>query len=459
MSEVFEKFKKDSETKSFDLKHRKTLKFNIGKYDEAVIRGKKQYRDLELAKRRAANLKHNAISKLDDYLVEFEANFVKRGGKVIWAEDGETAIREIITILRKFDARTVVKQKSMVTEELELNHALEKHNIEVHETDLGEFIAQVAGEKPYHIVTPVMQKSKEDIAELFTEKFNTPKGSSPEFIAGWVRKYLREKFIKADAGITGCNFLIADMGAVGLTENEGNGLLSFAMPKLHIVIAGIEKVIPSLSNLDLFLPLLATHGTGQNITVYNNIVFGPRQEGETDGPEDMYVILLDNNRTEIMSHEKVREALHCIRCGACLNGCPIYKNIGGHSYGTVYSGPIGSVISPHLNGMEEYKHLSFASSLCGKCTEVCPVKINLHELLLYNRNESVKKGYTKLSDRFVQFVWKKAMLNRWMIDFFGAKTKNFFLNKFFKTTWGPRRDLPVVKSKSFRQLWSERQSN
>lgn len=458
MSEIFEKFKKDIEAKSFDLNHRKTIRFNISRYDEAVIRGKKQYIDLELAKRRAANLKHNAISRLDDYLIEFEANFVRRGGKVIWAENEETAIKEILTILKKYGAQTVVKQKSMVTEEIELNHALEKHNIEVLETDLGEFIVQLAHDKPYHIVTPVMHKSKEDIAELFHQKFNLPEHSSPEYITNFVRQYLRDKFTKADVGITGCNFLIADVGAVGLTENEGNGLLSLSLPKLHIVIAGIEKVIPSINNLDLFLPLLATHGTGQNITVYNNIVFGPRQEGEADGPDDMYVILLDNNRTEIMKHEKVRESLHCIRCGACLNGCPIYKNIGGHAYGAVYSGPIGSVISPHLNGLEDYKHLSFASSLCGKCTEVCPVKINLHELLLFNRNESVKKHYFKFMDKFVQFVWKTAMLNRWMIDFFGAKTKNFFLGKFFSSAWGNRRELPVVKPKSFHQLWDEKQN-
>jgi L-lactate dehydrogenase complex protein LldF len=458
MSEAYEKFRKDIEHKSFDLNHRKTIKFNISRYDEAVARGKKQWADLELAKRRAANIKHKAISRLDDYLIEFEANFVRRGGKVIWAENTEVALREILAVLKKFDARKVVKQKSMVTEEIELNHFLQQHDIEVNETDLGEFIVQVADDKPYHIVTPVMHKSKEDISELFHKKFKLPSGSTPEQITAFVRNYLRDKFVKADAGITGCNFLIADVGAVGLTENEGNGLLSISMPKLHIVISGIEKVIPSINNLDLFLPLLATHGTGQNITVYNNIVFGPRQDCEADGPDDMYVILLDNRRTEVMKHPKIREALQCIRCGACLNGCPIYRNIGGHSYGAVYSGPIGSVISPHLKGLDNYNHLSFASSLCGKCTEVCPVKINLHELLLFNRNEAVKKGYAKFSDRFVMFAWKKVMTNRWMIDFFGAKAKNFLLSKFFKPAWGRRRDLPSVSPKSFRQLWNEHRS-
>ena len=206
--------------------------------------------------------------------------------------------------------------------------------------------------------------------------------STPQQITAYVRELLREKFFNADIGITGANFLVADIGAVCLTENEGNAMMSMSFPKVHIVIAGIEKLIPKLRDLDLFWPLLATYGTGQNMTVYNSIVTGPRQEGENDGPEEMYVILLDNNRTEILAHKNQRRALGCIRCGACLNVCPVYKSIGGHAYGTTYSGPIGSVITPWMRGMKDFKHLSFASSLCGACTEVCPVKINLHELLV-----------------------------------------------------------------------------
>lgn len=301
-----------------------------------------------------------------------------------------------------------------------------------------------------------MHLSKEDIAELFHKKFKTPENSSPEEITSFVRKILRKKFTEADVGITGANFLISDIGAVGLTENEGNGVMSMSFPKVHIAIAGIEKLIPSIEDLDLFWPLLSSHGTGQNITVYNSIISGPKQNDEIDGPEEMYVILLDNNRTELLKKEKQRKALSCIRCGACLNNCPVYKNIGGHAYNTTYSGPIGSVISPYINGMEDFKHLSFASSLCGKCTENCPVKIPLHQLLLYNRNDSTKESKIKFSEKLMMFGWKKVMLNRSLMDMFGGKFKNAFIKTFFKKTWGPRRELPEIQPKSFRKLWREK---
>ncbi len=455
MSEAYKQFVRDTELISFDIDHRKKLNFNISRYDEAVIKGKKQYKDLEKAKERAANLKYRIINDLDKYLIEFESKFTDNGGKLIWAQNNDEAVKEILKILKENKSKSIVKSKSMTTEEIGLNENLEKFNIESLETDLGEYIVQLAGEKPYHIVTPAMHKSKENIAELFHEKFNIPKNSSPEIITKFVRKKLRKKFIQADVGITGANFLIADIGAVALTENEGNGLLSMSFPKVHIVIAGIEKLIPDVKYLDLFWPLLATHGTGQNITVYNSIITGPKFKGETDGPEKMYVILLDNNRTELLNNERQRIALSCIRCGACLNSCPVYKNIGGYSYATTYSGPIGSVISPHLTGMKEFKHLSFASSLCGKCTEICPVKIPLHELLLLNRRDSVKRGYNSRMDKITMFGWKKVMLNRGLLDMFGGKVKSFIIKKFFRKAWGPRRKLPEIQPKSFNKLWRE----
>jgi len=455
MSDSYTKFVTDSEKKAFDKAHRATVAFNISRYDSAVVKGKEQYINLALAKERAAHLKNKVITDLDKYLVDFEAAFQSRGGKVIWAQDGSEAVSEVLKIMKKHRAKHVVKSKTMVTEEIELNEHLEKAGIESLETDLGEYIVQIAGEKPYHIVTPAMHKSKEEVAELFHDKFGLAANSTPEEVTAFVRQLLREKFFNADIGITGANFLVADIGAVCVTENEGNAILTMSFPKVHIVIAGIEKIIPKLRDLDLFWPLLATHGTGQNITVYNSIVTGPRQEGENDGPEEMYVILLDNNRTEILSHKNQRRALACIRCGACLNVCPVYKNIGGHSYGTTYSGPIGAVITPWMRGMKDFKHLSFASSLCGSCTEVCPVKINLHELLLYNRNDSVKEGYTNQFDRTVMFAYKTAMGNRKYIDLLSGKNKNKVLNKFFKAAWGPRRELPVVAPKSFKELWDE----
>jgi L-lactate dehydrogenase complex protein LldF len=459
MSNAAIKFLEGAEKKAFDPEHRKRLNHNISKYDAKVIEGKLQYSDLELAKRRAANVKNKVLNRLDRYLVEFESNFTKNGGKVIWAPTEKDAHKELLNIVKKSNAKMVVKQKTMLSEELEVNHLLEKNHIEVWETDLGEFIVQLAGEKPYHILTPAMHKSKEDVAELFHEKFDMPEGSTPEEITMFVRAYLREKYQRADIGITGGNFLIADSGALVLTENEGNGLLSFAFPRIHIALVGIEKIIPSLEDLDLFLPLLATHGTGQKITAYNNIVFGPASPGETDGPEEMYVILIDNGRTNVLSLTDQRSALSCIRCGACLNGCPIYRSVGGYTYGATYSGPIGSVISPHYLGLKEYNHLSHASSLCGKCTEVCPMKIPLHELLLYNRRDAVKQGFIKSPWKLIMFGWKTAMLNRWMLDKTGAGMKNWFMKNFFRKSWGNRRELPVIAKKNFRQLYQEKRGS
>ncbi len=456
MNEANKKFLQDSEKIAFDLAHRKKINFNISKYDVAVAKGKRQYKELELARRRAASVKHKVVENLDKYLNEFETHFERNGGKVIWAQTAEEAIREIVAVLKKHEVKTVVKSKSMITEELELNHELEKEKIESIETDLGEYIVQVAGEKPYHIVTPAMHKSKEDIAKLFNEKFGTPAESTPEELTAFVRTKLREHFIHADAGITGANFLIADTASVALTENEGNGMLSFSLPKIHIAVAGIEKLIPSVRDLDLFWPLLATHGTGQNMTVYNSIVSGPRQTGEVDGPAEMYVVLLDNGRSNLLAHREQRRALSCIKCGACLNACPVYKNIGGYTYNVTYTGPIGSVIAPYFTGMKESKHLSFASSLCGKCTEVCPVKINLHELLPLNRRDSVQQGLVTGREKMGQYVAKKALLNRWMMDTGGASLKTAGMRMFLKKAWGPRRTLPKFADKSFRQLWEER---
>ena len=456
MSEVLKEFTKKATKKAFDKDHRKIIKFNISRYNNAVIEGKKQYVNLELARKRAEALKQKSINELDDYLIEFEGKFTERGGKVIWAPEAKDAIKEILSILKKHRAKTVVKSKSMTTEEIEFNEALKKKKIESLETDLGEYIVQIADEKPYHIVTPAMHKSKENIAELFNEKFGTDKNSSPEELTAFVRDLLREKFTEADVGVTGANFIISDIGAIGLTENEGNGLMSVSFPKVHIVIVGIEKVIPSLEDLDLFLPLLATNGTGQKITVYNSIISGPKQENEVDGPEEMYVILLDNKRTELLKHKIQRVALNCIRCGACLNACPVYKNIGGHTFGTTYSGPIGSVISPFMNGIRDYKHLSFASSLCGKCSDVCPVRIPLHELLLYNRNYFVRKKHTTGIERLSMYGYKKVMKKRSLLDMSSGSTKNFFMKIFVKKTWGPRRELPIVEQKSFNKLWKEK---
>jgi L-lactate dehydrogenase complex protein LldF len=452
MKNTLADFNARSTIKAEDMDHRKKINFNIGRYNAVVPQGKQQFGDLNLARERAKNVKWKAIDSLDKYLEEFETIFTGRGGRVIWAENTEGALSEILTICKEKSCRTIVKSKSMVTEEIKLNEFLEENGIESVETDLGEYIQQLDGEPPYHIVTPAMHKSKEDVAKLFYEKLHTKPGLSPEELTLVAREKLRKKYVQAEIGITGANFIISDIGGIALTENEGNGRLSCGFPKTHIVVVGLEKVIPSMTDLGLFWPLLATYGTGQRLTVYNTIVTGPRQPGESDGPEEMIVILLDNGRTKILANEKARESLYCIRCGACLNACPIYKNIGGHSYGTTYSGPIGSVITPHLKDMGDWKHLSYASSLCGNCTEVCAVKINLHELLLDNRYEAVKEGYSSLSEKLAWKVWKRASLNRKMMNMGNRSMKNWVVNRAFKA-WTAHRDELDFSPQTFNERW------
>jgi len=450
-------FLQSAETKAFDSSHRQKLNFNIGKYLDTVKVGKQQYADLETARKRAKNIKWRAIEQLDLHLIDFERNFTRNGGTVIWAKDAQEAVKAVLNIARKVDARTVVKAKSMVTEEIELNEHLEKAGLKVFETDLGEFIQQLDGEKPYHIVTPAMHKSKEDVAKLFHEKLGVEENLTPQQLTMVARQKLREEYLRAEIGISGANFIIADTGSIAITENEGNARLSTTFPKVHIAIVGIEKVIPSIKDLGLFWPLLATYGTGQNVTVYSTILSGPKRDNEADGPEQMFVILLDNGRTNVLADPDMREAMYCIRCGACLNVCPIYRNIGGHSYATTYSGPIGSIITPHLSGMEEFKHLSQASSLCGACTETCPVNIDLHHMLLLNRKKAVEQRLEK--DRWMWRLWRKAMLSRRMMNRGSSGLRNFGFRLLVKKSWAKRRASVEFPKKSFNKLWTERQKD
>jgi len=456
MTDTAASFIAKSTVKAADLEHRRKINFNIGKYNAVVPIGKQQFTDVMQVRERAKNSKWEAIEHLDRYLIEFEKKITARGAKVIWAEDTEQALDAIGAICKERNCKTLVKSKSMVTEEIHLNDYLEKNGIESVETDLGEYIQQLDGEAPYHIVTPAMHKSKEDVAKLFANKLGTRPDLTPEELTLVARQKLREKYTAAEVGVTGANFIVADIGGIAVTENEGNARLSCAWPKTHIVIVGIEKVIPSITDLATFWPLLSTFGTGQKVTVYNTIISGPRQQNETDGPEEMFVILLDNGRTNLLANPTAREALYCIRCGACLNACPVYKNIGGHAYETTYSGPIGKVITPHLRGVDDYKHLSYASSLCGNCTEVCPVRINLHELLLDNRHEAVVQGSSTIAERVAWKAWKMASLNRVMMNMGNGKMKNWVVNKVFKG-WSMHRSQLDFSQKTFNELWKEKQ--
>lgn len=447
MSEQKNIFLKDSKI-AFDKNHRKTLNFNISKYDEAVSRGKLRYRNMDLAKQRASYLKEKVVANLAHYLEEFEKNATQNGIDVLWARNSDEAVSEIVKVLNDCQARVLVKSKSMISEEIELNERLEEKNFEPVETDLGEFIVQVAGEKPYHILTPAMHKSKEDVAELFNKEFNTPRDATPTELTNFVRGVLRKKFTSAEVGVTGANFLVSDIGGVALTENEGNGFMSISFPKVHIVISGIEKIIPSLSNMSLMFPLLSALGTGQQVTVYNSIISGPKRTNEDSGPERMVIVLLDNERSKIAKEKDHYKALKCIRCGACLNACPIYKNVGGYTYNTTYSGPIGSVITPFLKGFNEFNHLSYACTVCGACTNVCPVKVPLHDLLLLNRKISVehKHGSGGWNSGMKAYEW--AFKKRKNLDLVNGSVKNT-LTKAGKNTLGKQKELPVFSNESF----------
>lgn len=452
---ILEKFQEDAALKTFDLKHRKTIANNMGKYRSSVAAGMEQYANHELARSRASFLKTGSMLNLDKLLIEWETNFTANGGKVIWAQNGEEALAAISRIAKSAKARLVVKSKSMTTEEIHLNEHFESLGIEPFETDLGEYIVQLAGQKPYHIVTPAMHMSKEDVSELFQRHLGIEPTDDPAELTKVARRIMRDKYTEAELGITGGNFLVADVGGVALTENEGNARLTVTFPKVHIAIVGIEKMIPSMMDLDLFWPLLSTSGTGQNVTVYNTILTGPRQEEEFDGPQEMYVVLLDNGRSKLLADQDKRQALNCIRCGACLNACPVYRNIGGHTYGTTYSGPIGSVISPQFLGLEKYKHLSYASTLCGGCSSVCPVKIDIHGMLLLNRKQSVEEGMTDGWEKAGFQVWKRVMLSRRMMNFGGSRLKQLFLDLLFKNSWSKRRIEPTLARKSFNEQWKK----
>ena len=451
-----DKFLLDSERVAFDLRHRATILFNMSKYYAAVDRGRTRYISLQLARKRAAYVKRQALINLDTYLLQFEKTFTENGGIVLWANDSQEALAYVMDIMKKNNAKVVVKSKSMTTEEIHFNEALEHEGIESVETDLGEYIVQLAGEKPYHIVTPAMHKSKGDVAKLFNEKFGMSLQSTPEEMTALARINLRNKYLTAEVGITGANFIVADIGAFAVTENEGNALMSTSFPKIHIAIAGIEKIIPSVKDLALMWPHLAINGTGQAITVYNTLFSGPKRDADTDGPEQQYIILLDNGRTDLYAQSYQNEALSCIRCGACLNACPIYKNVGGYTYETTYQGPIGTVITPHLKGIADHKHLTTACSLCGNCSEVCPVKIPLHNLILNMRNIMVENDYSPLGERLAMKSFSAVMKNSSRMDIVGGRLKNSFMKLFASKLWGKHRDLPTFASQSFRQQWKKR---
>ncbi len=447
-------FEDQAAAKAGDDVHRRIINKACTTHGKAVQAMKeRQFRDWQDMRCRTAAVKDYVLANLPELLTTLEQRMSDRGIHVHWAADAEEA-REIVgRIASEHEARRVVKAKSMTTEEISLNPYLEEHGIEVVESDLGELIVQLRGEKPYHIVTPCMHMTKEDIGKLFHEKLGAKETASAEKLTMVAREHLREVYVTADIGISGANFLVAEEGAMVMIENEGNGRLSMSCPDVHIAIAGIEKVIPRLADLSLFVPALTTSGTGQQLTCYTSIVRGPRQQGEVDGPKEMHVILLDNGRTDLFEREDFRHALRCIRCGACLNICPVYQTIGGHAYGTTYQGPIGSVITPHLRGFEEFQHLSNASSLCGACSGVCPVAIDLHHLLLSNRALADDDHVNDVSWRFLLRVWANLVASPVLQ---GTLRKIYAVGEPLFMLPVPdsiKSKLPSVSKKTFAQVW------
>jgi L-lactate dehydrogenase complex protein LldF len=452
-------FLRQAAGKSADLEHRRIIRRNMEHYEAAVQRGKSRFADWEAARELSAQIKHEAIENLDKLLPEFEAKIKARGGKVFWAETAEEAREYVAKIAADRGVKRVVKSKSMVTEEIHLTPALEKQGCEVVETDLGEYIVQLRKEPPYHIVTPAMHLTRVQIAELFREKLDGVTSDEPTELVAAARRKLRAAFFSAEMAISGANFLVSDAGMVAISTNEGNGRLCTTLPRIHVVVTGIEKVVPRLRDLGVLWPVLAAAGTGQSVTTYNTLIGGPRTADEIDGPEEFHVVLLDNGRTELLADPEQRDALRCIRCGACLNACPVYKNIGGHTYATTYQGPIGSVLTPHFRG-HSFDHLSYASSLCGNCTSVCPVKIDLHRHLLQNRRNSVTAGQHPWNERTAFRLWRWMMSDAGRFSVLGRLGRRLYkVADFFGVDaakpWTAYRAAPEVPKKSFRELWRD----
>jgi L-lactate dehydrogenase complex protein LldF len=463
MTTAAQEFLRAAAIKSADITHRQVIRRGTDTYAAAVQRGRARFLNYEAARQKSYEIKWEALNHLDRYLLEFEQKTKERGTHVFWAKDAEEARRYITDLAARNGVRTVVKSKSMVTEEIHLSKALENLDIKVFETDLGEFIVQLRGEPPYHIVTPAMHLTRDDIAALFKEKLGDVDTNDPQELVAAARRALRRAFFSAEMGISGANFLVADTGMIAITTNEGNADLGVNLPRIHVAVVGIEKVVPRFQDLALLWPVLATAGTGQPITCYNTLIGGPRGPKEFAGPEEFHVVLLDNGRTELLADAEQRDALHCIRCGACLNACPVYRTVGGHTYGTTYSGPIGSVLTPHFRGLPDFQHLSYASSLCGSCTDVCPVKIDLHHHLLHNRRNAVAAHDRPWTERVGFAFWRWAMQGSRRFTILGAFGRTAICLSYKlglagtpldpARPWTKEHAPLAIPKKSFRALW------
>lgn len=425
----------------------------------------------ERLREKARDIKTHTIANLDYYLDLLDQSVRSAGGHMHFAKDANEANEIVLSIARQHNVKLVAKTKSMVSEEMGINEVFAQAGIESVETDLGEFIIQLAQEAPFHIIAPVMHKSKEQVSDIFVEKLHSQRHEEIQALCQEARTQLRDKFLRADMGMTGANIVVAQSGTVMLVTNEGNGRMCTSLPKVHVAVAGMEKLVPSLVDLSVFIRLLPRSATGQRITSYMTFITGPRRSSDEDGPEEFHLIVLDNGRSRLLKDPDLRDALNCIRCGACLNACPVFGKVGGHAYGWVYSGPIGAVVTPTLVGLNKSKDLPHASTLCGACRDVCPVKINIPHMLLKLRMKSVSgnpKTERKVSrvERWLIRMWHRAVRSpanfhrAWVLAsmFQRPFMKNGYLRRVpFPpfSRWNRQRDFPGVASKSFHQRWQD----
>ena len=417
----------------------------------------------EALRDRARAIKEATLQRLDHHLETLIANIERLGGHVHYAKTSEEARAIVVDIARRTGARMAVKSKSMATEEIHLNEALERAGITPVETDLGEYIIQLAHERPSHIIAPAIHKTKGQVADLFGREFKRRVEADPEVLTKIARDELREKFLQADLGITGANFAVADTGTVVLVTNEGNGRMVTSLPRVHVAVMGVEKVVPSLTDLMVFLAILAKSATGQKLSVYTSLVQGPRRKGELEGPEEFHLVLLDGGRVAQIGGP-LREALSCLRCGACLNVCPVYRQIGGHAYGYTYPGPIGILLTAMMEGTPAVKDLAHASSLCGACADACPVRIDIPRMLIDLRREVDERKIAPWTER-VAFKLLARLLQHPRLYRLAVRAGRLLQRPFagsgrisrlplFFGEWTRTRDLPPVASRTFQERWA-----
>ena len=444
---------KERSALAFDEEHWQKINYSTGCFENNFAKGKENYRNLELEKQRAYTLRNKSLLNTEKLLVDFETHFTENGGKVLWARNADDALTMIFDLIRKEKANAIMRSNSTVLDEIELNGFLECKNIRVVETEVGRFVLQKGQQKSYHPLSPSIHLSKEENNAILTSNFKLKPDSSVKQMVNFVRHEVGVETQDVSICVTGANFLLSDTGGVVLTENEGNILKSTSLAKIHIVVAGIAKVIPNMDDLSVLLPLLSLHSNGQSMAACNSITFGPSTTG--NGPEQMYVILLDNNRSQLLAHETQRKVMSCIHCGACISICPVYKNIGGFSYGTKHIGPVGTVMAPLMEGLEDYNYLNSACSLCGKCVDICPVKIPLDDLIIENRHLAImeKTGSARYESLVKAMIWHCKTRKKMDGPLFFKKLE---MKRLLGPLWGEKRPMPEFAAKSFSQQWRER---